>query len=85
MKVSLEPITWILRIHPEGDYGDPYVGSATVTVDDDRRACLRALTGTFNRETWTAIEAALKTIGVKTVLFTRRHNSRSRPVTVDIL
>lgn len=86
MNVSLEPVVYILRLHEDGGtFGDPYVGTATVTVDDDHVACLRGMTAAdFTRDSWEAIDAALRNIGVKSVLFTRRNRGMPRTVRVKV-
>lgn len=86
MNVSLEPIVYVLRLHEDGGtYGDAYTGAATVTIDDEHVACIRGLTtADFTKEAWEAIDAALKDIGVVSVMFTRRNRGMPRMVRVKV-
>lgn len=71
MKASLQllpsggPI-YVLRVHPEGDYGSPYTASATVCVADDV-ATIYGLTSRagFSPAAWNAVQNELHRLGVR--------------------
>ena len=69
-----EPIVWTLRLYDEPDgYGRrlPYRAVATASIMGDR-ALLSGLHGRFDRPAWRAIEAWLRSRGVRSAEMERR-------------
>lgn len=77
ISVSLEPVAWVLRVHPgpDGDYRlkSPYGATATVTVDDLGCATIRGLAvDQFDRATAEAFNVAFRKAEILEVLWTRK-------------
>lgn len=87
-KAFLEPVVHVLRLIEGEDpqFGDPFYGSATITVDDQKVACIRGLTiDSFDKDAWKAINDALRAKGVESVIYTRRTRGKVRVVRVKVV
>lgn len=79
MKVTLEPVQWVMRIHPQFETNpDKYIGAATVSMDVDGVASIRALVTTrYSEAVSTEIKRALAAdIGATKVIWGRRKAGR---------
>lgn len=79
MKVTLEPVQWILRIHPDFENNpDKYIGSASVSLDIDNVASIRALVSSrYTEKISTEIKRALaEDIGATKIIWGRRKSGR---------
>ena len=71
MRATLEPVAYVLRLHPDADAA--YVGAATVTVDDAGVATVRGfVSASFDQAARDAIETALIEAGFTAVAGLRR-------------
>jgi hypothetical protein len=79
---SLEPIAFVLRLHP-GDkgFGSPYVSTSTVTLDEEGTAAVRGLAiGRFPPAAGKAILRAFQKAGFKATSWSRMIDGEKRIV-----
>jgi len=73
--VSMEPVAWVMRIHPDGGSfreASPFNTSCTVTADDNMVGTIRGFSGGVTTEVQRAIFAEMARNGIKEVLWSRR-------------
>jgi hypothetical protein len=76
--VSIEPLTSIVRYHPDGKgYGSPYVFSCVLTRIGDE-GWLNLATGHFSPEIFRAVKKALLESGLESVDFERKKRGRQQ-------
>lgn len=79
ISASLDPIAYVLRLHPDGGYGSPYIGSATIIRTGDT-AEIQGMTveGRFTAGHWRAVVDALRAVGIRLMVFDRRDGGEVR-------
>jgi len=84
MKVTLEPIVFIMRFHEDDNaiLGDPYTASATISIDSDGVATVKGFTSKneYNKSYWDAANDEFYKIGIKKIVFHRKKDGKDIPI-----
>lgn len=81
----MEAVAWVLRVHPEADavLPDPYIASATVTIDDSGIATIRGYSGQMDGSA--AVARAFFDVGIREAIWSRMVGGQRRHVRVRIV
>lgn len=84
MKADVEWVVGVIRAGPDfKEHGDPYEFVCSI-MKQDRKAFLMAASGTFNKETYKAVEQLVRTLDVDHVSWDRK-NIKQRKIRKDVL